>query len=302
VWALAFQMAQYFEDGAGRDAFGAEQPLARKGALDILADTDAVVRGLTSQQEVFGRARVRTEAWARTHPIDRTFSSRASVDVLMAELRAEGQDAFEAVGAAADTIENVSQRLNTYAELLPRQSRWQAELLIDEAVGERSVEGALDDINAIGAAARNADGLIDDTQSVLGTAAQSMRETLAAERRAVLEGLDVQRVQTLAYMTAERLAVLERLREERIGLVEALRQERVAVIDAVRQERIAGLTEVDEIKTRAVNASVAGLRELVDYTLWRVAVLLVILMLLALVVGVIGYRLTLGRRLPSQGA
>ena len=47
VWVLAFQMTEYLEDGAGREAFGAEQPLARKGALDVLADTDAVVRSLT---------------------------------------------------------------------------------------------------------------------------------------------------------------------------------------------------------------------------------------------------------------
>lgn len=74
------------------------------------------------------------------------------------------------------------------------------------------------------------------------------------------------------------------------------------MLDALRQERIAGLEEVDGIKSRAVDPSVAGLRDLVDYASWRVAVLLVCLMWLALAAGVIGYRLTPGRRRPSPGA
>ena len=158
--------------------------------------------------------------------------------------------------------------------------------------GERSVEDTLDDVTAIGAAARTANDLIDDTQGVLSTADSSVRETLAAERQALLEGVDRQRVQTLTYIVAERLAVLAAARSERIALVEALRQERVAVIDALREERIAGLKEVDAIKSRAVDASVAGLRDLVDYTLWRVAALLVVLMVVAAALGIVGYRLT----------
>jgi hypothetical protein len=214
----------------------------------------------------------------------------------MAELRSDERSAFQAVGAVSDTIENLSERLNTYAELLPRQSRWQAELLIDEMAGERSVEGALDDINAIGSTARNADDLIDTAQGVLSAADSSVRETLAAERQAVLKDVDRQRLQTLAYVTEERRAVLAAARQERIAVLEALHQERIAVIDRLRQERIEGLREVDAIESRAVDASVVGLRNLVNDTLWRVAVMLAFLMVLAAAIGVVAYRLTLGRR------
>ena len=295
VWVLAFQMTAHLETGAGRDMFGAAQPQARQCARDILADTDLVLRNMAIRAEAFDRARVRAEDWARQHPIGHSFSSRASADVLMAELRSNEQDAFQAVGAVSDTIEDLSHRLNTYAELLPKQSRWQAQLLIDDTVGERSVEGTLDDIGAIGAAARHATDLIGDAQSMVGSANSSVRETVAAERQALLDGVDSQRVQTLSYMTAERVAVLAAARDERMAVVDALHQERVAVIEALRQERIAGLREVDAIKSRAVEASIAGLRDLVDYTLWRVAALLVVVMVLAAVLGIVGYRLTRGR-------
>src|SRR4029077_15963597 len=136
---------------------GAEQSVATKCAHDILADTDAVVGSMVAGTEAFDHGRARAEDWAPQHPIGHSFASRASADVLMAELRSDEQSAFQAVGAVSDTIENLSERLNTYAELLPRQSRWQAELLIDEMAGDRSIEGALDDINTIGTTARNAD-------------------------------------------------------------------------------------------------------------------------------------------------
>ena len=36
------------------------------------------------------------------------------------------------MGEASDTLENMSERLNTYVAHLPKQARWQAELLAAE--------------------------------------------------------------------------------------------------------------------------------------------------------------------------
>ena len=52
---------------------------------------------------------------------------------------------------------------------------------------------------------------------------------------------------------------------------------------------------MDAIRIRTVDASVAGLQETVDYALWRVAAVVVVLMALATVFAVVGYRLTVGR-------
>ena len=101
----------------------------------------------------------------------------------------------------------------------------------------------------------------------------------------MLEEVNGQRLHTLEYVTAERLAVLA-----------AAREERIAVVEALRQERIEALKEADAIKSRAVDASVAGLRDLIDYTLWRVAGLLVGAMVSAAALAVLAYWLTVGRR------
>ena len=174
--------------------------------------------------------------------------------------------------------------------MLPKQARWQAEILLAETTGERDVETALGDIHAVGTAARRADDLLGDVPGLLSDAGPPVREALAAERRALLEGVNGQRLQTLEYLTAERLATLA-----------ALREERITVGAALHQERIETLVEVDAIKTRAVDSAIAGLRDLVDYTLWRVAAVLLFLMLSAATLGVVGYWLTVGRRpRPAQ--
>jgi hypothetical protein len=141
-----------------------------------------------------------------------------------------------------------------------------------------SALGVLDDV---GTAARRATDLLGEVPNLLGAG----RDILATERRAVLADLDGQRAQTLEYMTAERLAVLV-----------AVHAERMALVSALRQERLETLVEVDAIKTRAVDSAMAGFKDLVDYTLWRVATMTFCLMLAAATLWVIAGRLAVGRR------
>jgi hypothetical protein len=286
VWALAFQLDHHLRDGAGRAAFGVGQGVAREGARELVAEADLVARRVARPGE-FDRARADIEAWARRNPVRYTFSSRPSCVAFAAEQRAEGRDAFVAIGSVSDTVEAVSERLNTYAALEPKLARWQAELLLSESVGDRSLEAALGDVEALGSAARRAQELLDQAPDAAGVMSAA-RAALAEERRAVLDSVNAQRLATLEYATSERLAVLA-----------ALREERVATVAALRQERIETLQEVDAIKTRAVDAAVAGLKEVVDHAIWRLAALLLFFLATAAALGTVSYRLTVGRHHPT---
>ena len=249
TWALAFQVREWVETGAGRDAFGAQQPLARAEARDLLAEADASVQAMVPSQKVFDAARVKVERWVAKHPIEHAFCSRSSVAPVLAEWRAEDRNAFLAVGEVTDTIQNLSERLNTYAAQLPRQVRWQAELLVAELADEYDAPG------------------------LLAAAGQTVRDVLAEEHRAVLEDVNGQRQQAFEYLTAERVAALA----------------------ALRQERIEALMAVETLQIGAVDSAIVRLRSLVDYGLWRLAVLLTLLMFSAATLGVLVYRLTAGR-------
>jgi hypothetical protein len=286
VWALAFQAEQYLRDGAGRESFGAGQGVARDGARELVAEADLVARSVARAGE-FDRARADIEAWARSNPVRYAFSSRPSCATFAAKAHSEGRNAFVDIGSVSDTVEALSERLNTWAALEPKLARWQAELLLSESAGERSLETALGDVGALGAAARRAQELLDHPPDAAG-AMSAARAALAEERRAALDSVNAQRLATLEYATSERLAVLA-----------ALREERIATVAALRQERIEGLREVDAIKTRAVDTAVAGLKDVVDYAVWRLAALLLFLLVAVAVLVTISYRLTVGRQRPT---
>jgi hypothetical protein len=286
VWGFAFQFSEYMEQGAGRNAFGLQQPLIRNSARDLLADADAVLEAIAIHPDYFNQTRTTVESWARAHPVEHGFGARASGAALLGDLRADGRNAFQAVGAVSDTVEILSERLNTYAAQWPKQARWQAEILAVEMAGTYGVESVVDNLREVGPAARRTAEVLGDVPGLF----QSGHDILADERQALLAGIDGQRVQALEYMTAERLAVLAAVRDERTALVAAL-----------RQERIEALIEVDAITARAVDSVHAGLRDLVHDTLWRAAIFLVGLMFLAATLAVITYHLTAGRhRRPTS--
>ena len=103
------------------------------------------MRTIAIKPEYFDRARPQAEQWAAAHPIQHTFAGRTSGASLLTSLRSDNKDAFLVVGEVSDTLENVSERLNMYAAQLPRQARWQAELLAAEMTTELRLERTLDD-------------------------------------------------------------------------------------------------------------------------------------------------------------
>jgi hypothetical protein len=285
VWVLAFQFREYVETGAGRTAFGPQQRLLRETAREQLADVDAVLRAIAIKPEYFDRARPQAEQWAAGHPIQHTFAGRTSGASLLTKLRSDNKDAFHVVGEVSDTLENVSERLNTYAAQLPKQVRWQAELMATGMTTELRLERTLTDVHDLGTAARHATGVLEGMPAVL----DAQRDLLADERRAVLAGVDGQRLQTLAFLQ-------EFVTGERLALVSAVRDERRATMAAVQQERMATIAAVETMRKLTVDSSLAGLRDIVDYTIWRVAMLFAGLMLLAVVLGVVALRRTIGHR------
>jgi hypothetical protein len=287
VWVLAFQFRGYVETGAGRTAFGPQQRLLQETARDQLADVDAVMRTIAIKPEYFDRARPQVEQWATGHPIEHSFAGRTSGASLLTSLRSDNKDAFLVVGEVSDTLENVSERLNTYAAHLPKQARWQAELLAADMTTGLRLDRTLADVHDVGTAARHATGILEGMLEGMPALLDAQRDLLAAERRAVLAGIDGQRQQTLAFLS-------EYMTDERLALVTVARDERVATLAALQQERLATIAAVDGMRKMTVDSSLVGLRELVDYTIWRVAMLVAGLMILALVLGVLGVRLTSG--------
>jgi hypothetical protein len=129
-------------------------------------------------------------SWADEHPIEDFYFQRISFAVLLDSLAYdEKRGLFDATGIIADGMNDLSGRLDIYAEYLPRQARWQAEYLL----------------------------LVESTQL-----ANYVLDSLQFQLNAMLDSINIQRVATLEELQRERIVLTDFIRTERIAFVQEL--------------------------------------------------------------------------------
>ena len=139
LWVLLVQMDLYFPEGAGKAAFGAEQPIALAALEQMSAAVEKTAALISAQPEHLARRREDVEKFARAHPIEGSLSARTTAAGELAKFfDQQDLDAFAVVGRAGDALEDLSLRLGSYSTLLPKEIRWQEELLTGEVAGRET--------------------------------------------------------------------------------------------------------------------------------------------------------------------
>jgi hypothetical protein len=274
-------MEAYFVNGAGSDAFGAQQEIAVSAVRRMLQLAEETALALYADHEAFLRRKAQVEEFARAHPIDGTFSSRESALTELARFsQPESAGALAAVGQATETLADVSLRLNAYVALLPKVARWQAALAAEDVTGRENLSATLDDVRAVGAAARRADGLLADLSGTLREASGPLRELIDQQRAELLAAVERERVAVTGFITAEREATLA-----------AVGEERRAAMASVGEERAAALAGLDALAKRSIEDASGRARGMANDVFWRALVLIAASALLFAV----AYRLARGR-------
>jgi hypothetical protein len=224
VWLLTVQLQDWVANGGGRTAFGDKQQIMIDATrrMDLQMHEFLDLRDSAANTEAVQRIR----DFAADNPIEGTIAMRTTaVGPLAERLRKTKMGAFANVSGMAESLDDLSDRLAIYAESLPRQARWQAELAVfDLGLTEPRVLEALEDLNRLGTVSGRATGLIDDLPSMiderLDEVAPAVESSIAsidldplrAEVDAMVsDHLDV----ALAAVTRERIAALETVSRER---------------------------------------------------------------------------------------
>ncbi len=268
VWALTVQMADFFEQGAGRDLFGPWQPIAIETSRDMLrrcrdvAAASATAQGVQNGEEIVTR-------WAEAHPIENLLFVRSTAVEAWAEALAQGGQS--GLGAVSDINEQVAElmnRITVYMSLIPRETRWQAELLLEQVREDSATQAFLGDVASV-------------DQSV-----QEI-ETYIADIRRIFVGIDAliteQRLAAMREVHAELMAVLDRITEERKAVMAGIEQERTAVMDAIDAERVAVMEETDALSQARLQEAMDGARAMIDHFFLRLVQLLLAILVLAIV-------------------
>ncbi len=231
TWALVLQMKQYFEQGAGHDVFGEWQPIASAAAEATEAQIVDIAARTVGPAD-FEAVKMQIEPWAQENPLRGLSFRRATISPVFAEKIDASRGLLAVAQGLEDRVDDLTDRLTIYAEALPEQARWQAQVLLEDTLGP--VHG-----------------------DILAAEREQVVQALAAEREAMVEALDQQRVATLGFAREERQAILseidgqraatlETLQSERAAILAALDLQRVETLEALRTEREATLGWLDE--------------------------------------------------------
>jgi hypothetical protein len=223
--------------------------------------------------------------WAADNPHDiseTTLTTRQSAAGDLAAYSTVARPGLrDAIGGLSMGMGDVWARLDVYSAFLPKQARWQAELMVEEMMAGSDPATALDDFSRLTDSIDRIAGSVEQAPGLVAEEREAILSALQAERVIALETLSEELTTAYEFISRERTAVFsEGLALERELLLETLREERIAAIEAIRDERIATLEELDSI--------VGGLSEdamirLVDRIFVRLALLLAVLAAISLV-------------------
>lgn len=311
---LCEQMLNYFETGAGKDLFGVYQPIAVLAARNARERLRSMARSATRSEESFQDGEEFVREFASKHPLENIYFSRPSiVPAYVERMKNQKKSIFDITGTVSEALDDLNALLAMYAEYIPKQARWQAELMLME-IPERDLlpEFSRNFATVSGSTDRLA-SVAEEVPLIIERERERVVEDLRGERIAVLDETNTMLNTALAKIESERVAVLEAVRSERGAVLEAIEKERLAVLAAVtaereaaitqaveqlREERLAATKDIASIAEDKVNLAAQQAERLIDHAIWRVFQLLSLFLVVALVLLLL--YLLLGRRLRAS--
>jgi hypothetical protein len=261
-WALLLQFQLYFESPEGKAAFG-------PGASDILGvlhELETQVQGIAhwaAPKRDLVKVRASLLRWAVQHPIEETPATRVSItEHLVSNAPQDELSAFALVGQVTEDIDGIVSRMDFMPVLVPRQATWQAELTYRRLLEPRMKQAFADGDQVT--------RKLDQIAAWLGPPG-------------IDDFADRQRVAILRALDAERLEIQQLLQDERGRATDFVSKERSVVLEQLKQERIAVTEELRRAVDHATADASQHEKELVDYTLLRLALAEVSVILVLLV-------------------
>ena len=251
TWTLAIQVQDAVESKDLRDTFGNLQPIAQEGARSITAAIEAETRFIVRRPEGYTRLKEFVTEWAHGNPISLPFSTRPSIQPLLAQIASSQQlGLMEAFGSVTASVADLNTKLDIYAASLPKSIRWEAELAAIDASRTDTGRLALATLQSANGVLGRANTLLSNEgmKELSGAAVSSLR----GERVAVLADIDRQRIDTFQRLGQERAAVLSGIDGQRIATLADLDAKIARGLEGAERMRAQTMTDVEGMLTRTL--------------------------------------------------
>ena len=206
TWAFLFQMTAFMEQPTLKQTMGNSYPVVAETLRNMEAEMERLVVSAAPKANL-ADLRQRVRSWAEAHPIEDSLASRQSADPDV--IRKVGQTelgTMASIKALAESMGDLSARLDSYNLYLPKEARWQAELFVADLERDPQVNAALSYL-----------GTLANTAAKIDNERLSTQDFVRQERLQTLDNLQQQRIATIAAVHAERLGAAADLHAERLG-------------------------------------------------------------------------------------
>ena len=275
--ALSMQMVDYFETGYGRSDFGQWHVIALEASRSLektVGDLGLKIR--TDGQD--SPIQSELQAFASENQIERGFTYRHTVvPVLDKFLGQEEMDALQTVGSLVVKVEDISYQVARYMDLMTKQARWQAELILTDTDIVTDIKSGTASLDELGSAAAQMMPILEQTPNMVAREREALLSALRDERTGVLKDIDRQRIETLIYLTKERLAATSDMRSMQSVLMDLMSKERAAVMGSIDEQRIALFVEIESIGIRMVETAQQQSKNVIDHFFIRLFQLVVVI-------------------------
>ena len=278
TWAFIFQMTTYMEQPQVKQGFGELYPIVAETLKKM--DTDMEQQILTAAPSAnITHLRQRIGSWAEAHPIRTGLAGRESADAEVIR-RTEQSDlgAVASIKALGESLGDITARLDSYNAYLPKQARWQVELMVSDLMRDPQISGAVSNVGVLSDALAKTSGNMEHLPELMGKAQEAVRADVESQRLGIQAFIRQERLETMDTLKRERIATVAAMDSERLAATADFQRERQIVLDALRGERVAAMNDLNAAANKALKDLNTQARGLVDLMFLR-AVELVLLTL-----------------------
>ena len=296
TWAFLFQMKAYMERPAVKQGFGEFYFVVAETLKNMDAEMEGLIQVAAPSANV-ADMRQRLGAWAEAHPIQAGLTGRQSADPDM--IRKVGESDLGSIAslkAIGESLGDLTVRLDSYNVYLPKQARWQAELLLRDIARDPQVDAVMSNVVVLSNALAKTSSSMERMPETMGQAREAIRADVDGERLAAQAFLHEERLQTLDAVRQERIATIAALHNERLAATADLHGERQAVLAALYNEEAAVMNDVNAQSEKTLKDLDSRGRGLIDHFFLRALELVLLTLVLCSLVLWILLRRSMPRR------
>jgi hypothetical protein len=301
MWAFIFQMNTYMEQPVMKNRFGVSLPVVSETLKQMDTEMEQLVVAAAPAANIPDLRRKLGE-WAAAHPIRRGLTGRRSADNdLIKQVDQSDLGALASLNALQQGLGDITARLDSYNAYLPKQARWQAELLIGDLAHDPQLGAAAANFTILTRALDKTSNNLDRMPELAGIARNIALSDINNQRVAAQSFVSQERVQVIDALARQRIAAIADLRGERLAATADLRGERQVVLDAIHEEETATMKDLNAVGQQTINDLDKRSRRLADHFFWRaIELVLITLLLSSLIAWILLRRFTSTGLLPGR--